>query len=341
MKSHTLFLMLPLLIFFSCNQKEEKEEVEEVFQKVRLVYDTDANNELDDQFALMYLLVNGHVFDLEGVTVNATINGGEIEEHYEEAKRILQLGKRFGQIPLLKGANGSFEEIKGNVQNEDFDGKAGVDFIIEQANQEHEQELILLAVGKLTNVALALEKDPSIAGKMRVVWLGSNYPQPGEYNQDNDPLSMNYVLNTTVPFEIVTVRGGQASGTDAVRVTQEEINQKMPGMGPQIEMPIIGRHGGEFYNFGDYAVNLFEHIDYYTTPPSRALFDMVAAAILKNPEWGQQKEIPAPILIDNKWVERPDNPRRITIWENFDRDGVIHDFYHTLENYQLVSPKLP
>lgn len=333
-----------LLLLFSCQSGEkvaEEVEVAEKVPKIRLIYDTDANNELDDQFALMYLLVNGPTFDLEGVTVNATRSGGNIDEQYEEAKRILQLGRRYGQIPLLKGADGSFEAIQPFVLEEDFDGSAGVDFIIEHANQAHDQELILLAVGKLTTVALALEKDPGIASRMRVVWLGSNYPKPGEYNQDNDTVSMNFVLNTKVPFEMVTVRYGEPSGTDAVKVDQAEINQKMPGMGPQIEDPITGRHGGEFYNFGDYAVSLFEHIDYYTDPPARALYDMVAAAILKNPKWGEKKEIPAPILIDNEWVERPDNPRKITVWENFDRNAVIEDFYKTLENYQLVSPKLP
>jgi purine nucleosidase len=331
-----------MILLFSCQSGEKEKDVSEVKEdkpKIRLIYDTDANNELDDQFALIYLLVNGPTFDLEGVTVNATKSGGNIDNHYEEAKRILQLGQRFGQIPLLKGADGSFENIRKNIHAADFDGKAGVDFIIDQANESDNQELILLAVGKLTNVALALEKDPGIAEKMTVVWLGSNYPKPGEYNQDNDTASMNYVLNTRVPFEMVTVRYGEPSGTDAVKVTQAEINESMPGMGPQIEKPIIGRHGGEFYNFGDYAVNLFEHIDYHGDPPSRALFDMVAAAVLKNPTWGEKREIPAPILMDNQWNERPDNSRKIILWENFDRDAVMNDFYNTLENYQLVDPK--
>jgi purine nucleosidase len=341
-------LILPFaclqLLFFSCQSGEKvSEEVEstvsETTKKIRLIYDTDANNELDDQFALMYLLVNGPTFDLEGVTVNATKSGGNIDGHYEEAKRILQLGQRDGKVPLLKGADGSFEAIRSHVGDQSFDGKAGVDFIIEQANKEHDRELILLAVGKLTNVALALEKDPGIAEKMRVVWLGSNYPKPGEYNQDNDTVSMNFVLNTKVPFEMVTVRYGEPTGTDAVKVTQAEINNKMPGMGPQIEVPIIGRHGGEYFNFGDYAVSLFEHIDYHGDPPSRALFDMVAAAVLKNPNWGEKREIPAPILIDNQWAERPDNSRKIILWENFDRDAVMKDFYNSLENYQLVDPK--
>lgn len=343
MKKYLVYALSHLLLFNACQSEKNESDVgiakEENSTKVRLIYDTDANNELDDQFALMYLLVNGSTFDLEGVTVNATKSGGEIDEHYEEAKRILQLGQRYEQIPLLKGADGSFESIRGKVGEPEYDGKYAVDFIIEQANQNNEEELILLAVGKLTNVALALEKDPGIASKMRVVWLGSNYPKPGEYNQDSDTISMNYVLNTKVPFEMVTVRYGEPSGTDAVKVTKEEINKNLPGIGPKINSPITGRHGGEFYTFGDYAVSLFEHIDYHGDPPSRALFDMVAAAILKNPKWGEKSRIPAPILIDNQWVERPDNQRRIWLWENFDKDGVMADFYQTLQDYELVQPK--
>jgi len=87
-----------------------------------------------------------------------------------------------------------------------FDGHEAVDFIIEQAMKERDQKLVLLPVGKLTNIALALLKEPAIAGRIRIVWLGSNYPEPGEHNQDWDISSMNYVLDVEVPFEMVTVR---------------------------------------------------------------------------------------------------------------------------------------
>src|SRR4029453_2741022 len=40
--------------------------------RLRGLVDTDANNELDDQHALAYLLFNGRSFDVEGITVNAT-----------------------------------------------------------------------------------------------------------------------------------------------------------------------------------------------------------------------------------------------------------------------------
>lgn len=326
----TVFSLFNLIA--GCMQSAEKSA------KIRVLFDTDANNELDDQHALAYLLFNGDVFDVVGVTVNTTRNGGDIHEQYLEAERVMRLCNQFGKIPLLKGANGSFEEIRANLKNASFDGSDAVNFIVEHARAAGKEKLVLLPVGKLTNIALALEKDPSIAGKVRIVWLGSNYPKPGEYNQDNDISSMNYILSMNVSFEIVTVRYNDPSGTDAVRATPEEIKRLMPGKGPMISEPVIGRHDGEFYNFGDYSVNLFEHIRLYGNPPSRALFDMAAVAIVKNASWASQKTIPAPVYTDHKWIEQPGNERKITVWENFDRDAIMEDFYSTMENYVLVKP---
>jgi len=332
MKNRTSFLIGSIFVFMAVGSPPASAQD----NKIRVIFDTDANNEVDDQFALAYLLFNGDVFDVEGITVNATFNGGNIDRHYDEAKRIMQFSDRYGDIPLMKGADGSYEAINQNLRQTDHDGAAAVDFIIECAKDK--KGLVLVAVGKLTNVALALKKEPSIASNIRVVWLGSNYPKPGEYNQDNDTVAMNYVLNTKVPFEMVTVRYGSPTGTDAVRITPEEVKENVAGKGPNIDVPVTGRHGGEFTNFGDYGVNLFEHIDLHGNPPSRALFDMAAVAILKNPSWAERKEIPAPVLVDNKWEERPANTRKIVLWENFDRDAIINDLYKSLDNYELAAP---
>ncbi len=53
---------------------------------IPVIFDTDANNELDDQHALAYLLLNDEKFNTIGVTVNATRNGGEIQAHVKEAR---------------------------------------------------------------------------------------------------------------------------------------------------------------------------------------------------------------------------------------------------------------
>ena len=99
---------------------------------------------------------------------------------------------------------------------------------------------------------------------------------------------------------------------------------------------VAGRHGGAFRTFGDYSIDLFEHVDLNGTPPSRALYDMAAVAIVKNGSWARSRRIPAPRLVNGKWVERPDNPRAITIWEHFDRGRILADFYGVMDAPRLV-----
>jgi purine nucleosidase len=299
-------------------------------EQTRVLLDTDANNELDDQHAIAYLLFSGDVFDVEGITVNRTRGGGDVEKQAEEAERIVRLAGLERRFRVIRGANGSFAEIAPQLDRPDFDGAAAVNLIIQEAHESAARPLVLLPVGKLTNIALALKKDPSIARLVRVVWLGSNYPEPGEYNQENDEGALSYILDTDVPFEIALVRYGTPTGTDAVRVTLEEVRATMPGLGRRVREPVVGRNGGAFRTFGDYSVDLFEHINLDGNPPSRALFDMAAVAVVKNPAWAHPVRIPAPRLVEGKWVARPDNPRTIVLWERFDRGAIVGDFYRTM-----------
>jgi purine nucleosidase len=306
-------------------------------ERTRLVLDTDANNELDDQHAIAYLLFSGRAFDVEGLTVNRTKSGGDIDQQYEEAVRVERLCGLGSRVPVRRGASGSFTEIQPTLGRAGHDGADAVDFIIERARAHDGRRLVVLAVGKLTNVALALAKAPDITSKIRLVWLGSNYPEPGEYNQENDEPAVNYVLDSHVDFEVALVRYGKPSGTDAVRATLDDVRRILPGKGPLVTPPVPGRHGGTFSHFGDYSIDLFEHIELSGTPPSRALFDMAAAAIVKDARWATPVRTPAPILKDGKWVERPGNTRQVVWWQNFDRAAIMKDFYDTMSSWTLVG----
>jgi inosine-uridine nucleoside N-ribohydrolase len=331
-KTNTLLLLFLFASLLSCTSQEKSETLEthNSVPRMDVIFDTDANNELDDQHALAYLLFNSNIFNIKGVTVNATFNGGDIQGHLEEADRIMKLCNA-SSIPLIKGANADFSTIRNELASTNYDGRDAVEFIINEARKSTEDKLIVLAVGKLTNVALAVTKAPDIKSKIRLVWLGSNYPEPGEYNLENDIPSMNYLLDQDIDFELVMVRYGKESGSDAVRVTPEIMNQEMPGAGPE-GTTITGRHGGEFSNFGDYSVDLFAHIDLHGDPPARALFDMVAVAVLKNPDWGTRTIIPAPTMESGSWVERPTNPQKVIIWENFNTQAILDDFFDTMNN---------
>ena len=140
-------------------------------------------------------------------------------------------------------------------------------------------------------------------------------------------------MDSDVKFEMVMVRYGDPTGTDAVKAYLSDFQQKMPGKGPHISEPVTGRHGGSFTCFGDYSVDLFEK--FRGNPTSRPLFDMAAVSIVKNSDWADRTVIPAPKFENGKWIERPDNPRKIVIWENFKKEAIMQDFYSTMENYNL------
>lgn len=329
-------IFLTVGFLYACGEKNS-ELIFESSKKTRVILDTDANNELDDQHAIAYMLLSGDTFDVVGITVNRTKNGGKLSEHYEEAVRIVDLCDLKERIKVLKGADKTFNEIKTELNNPTYDGREAVEFIIEHAKINTQDKLVLLPIGKLTNIALALYKDPTIAENVRIVWLGSNYPDPGEYNQENDLSALEYMLDLDIEFEIVTVRYGKPSGTAAVYSTTAEVEKYMSGKGPQISEQIIGRHGNSFNCFGDYAVDLFQNAKMYGEPPHRSLFDMAAVAIVKNPTWADKKEIPAPSLIEGKWEDRPNNTNTIIIWENFNKKEIMKDFFNSIENYVLFK----
>jgi purine nucleosidase len=293
----------------------------------RLIVDTDANNELDDQHALAYALLSGEAFRVESLTVNRTDNGGDLAAQAREARRVVRLTGLRGRVPILQGASGRYDEIAPTVDQADFDGAEAVNFIIERARAAGERPLVIVAIGKLTNVALAIEKAPSIADAMRVVWLGSNFPEPGEYNLENDPSAVNPVIESGVPFEMAVVRYGRSTGTFAVQTFQSEVQAMMPGLGPEVESPVTGRHGGTHTTFGDYSVALFEHID----QDARALYDVAAVSVVKNPAWATRRAVGPYRLQDGEWVEQDTGPD-VVIWELFYGPMILQDLFDTLRD---------
>ncbi len=326
-------ILVFILILSGCGSKNEQRVASRTgSERIPILIDSDANNELDDQHAIAYALASQDTFNIVGITVNNTRGGDGIEGQYKEALRVMQLFNEANRIPLLKGATGSYSDIAGHVNESDFDGKEAVDFIIDQARKDHNGKLVLVPVGKLTNIALALTKAPDIVDRVRIVWLGSNFPDPGEYNLDNDTTAINPVINTGVDFEMVVVRWGKGTGSHSVSVSKEMIETKLKGRGPTASSPTTGRHGGEFSNFGDYSVNLFSHIKLEGDPPSRALYDVVALAIVKNPAWGVKTKMPPSRLKGYEWVPSDSTNQNAWVWDNFFRDPILTDFFNVLES---------
>ena len=330
-------LCFPLLVLLiSCNNTAVTEKlVEDV--RIPIIIDTDANNELDDQHALAYAFCNADIFNIVGITVNNTRAGDGIEGHYQEALRVAKLCRADSVIPIFKGAEANYGEIKDKLNEVEYDGKDAVDFIIQEAHEYREGKLLLIPIGKLTNIALAISKDPSIIDKVKVIWLGSNYPDPGEYNLENDTSAVNPVLRSGVEFEMVLVAYGRMDGTAALSVPIAEIEERMPGLGPKITMPVEGRNGGLFHNFGDYAINLWQNMDLYGELEERALYDLAALAIVKNPDWSTSEWIESPVLKNALWELDSSQNHRIKLHRNFNKEAILEDFYTSLTAYHLVS----
>jgi len=314
-----IFLILITIgLTIACSQTE--------FERIPVILDTDANNELDDQHAIAYLIYNDDIFDIRCITTNRTWNGGPVEEHTKEARRIVHLCDAEDRISVISGANGDYVNLKDSLDNPDYDGKQAVDFIIEQTHQVPEGEkLLLIPVGKLTNVALALKKDPSITEKVKVVWLGSNWPRPGEYNMVNDTSAVNPVISSGVEMWICTVAGG----TMEVRTTTTEMINHLKGKGKEVE-PVEGRHGGEFDQLGDYLVNLWENVEQET----RSLFDMAAVATVKNPQWAEDTVVYGPRLVNGEWTAVDTRKDSVVFFRDYDVDGVMEDFWETMQEIE-------
>ena len=133
MKKLSVLKHFSLLILLAVGFNSNAQKSDKKIKRMSVIFDTDANNELDDQQAMAYLFFNSQLFDTKAVTVNATENGGNIDEQYAEADRVMRLCKVSNKIPLLKGANGSFSEIEKGLSNPNFDGFKAVNFIIDEA----------------------------------------------------------------------------------------------------------------------------------------------------------------------------------------------------------------
>ncbi|SEJ56136.1 Inosine-uridine preferring nucleoside hydrolase [Cyclobacterium xiamenense] len=330
-------------------------------EKMRIILDTDAMAEVDDQHALAYALFSGDHFEVEGITVNRGSDYPErterrpyfgtvtIDDHYKEAVNMARMCAS-SDVPVLKGPAGNYRQIKGDSNHSTFDGSGAVNFIIERAHAPSDRPLHIYAMGNLTNVALALLKDPTIAPKIEIWWMGTEWPQNYACNNhagDLDAVDALLANPQNVAFNIIP--------WPHKGVTFAEIKGKMTGRGPRVSpaVPGLRGEGPDFASFGDYSVHLFDKfVGARQKEHGRSLLDMVGLAALKN-NVGEftPYEMGAPSFVVEEasqtgsqahrypgtWVENADNPRRVTMWRDPNRDAVYTDFFNTMDNYVLAG----
>jgi purine nucleosidase len=184
----------------------------------KIILDTDPGT--DDAMALM-LALNSPELDVRAITVvpgNVTAKQG-----LENALRMVSLANRC-DIPVAGGAQhplfqklitAEFWHGKNGLANIELpaskcraDARFGPDLIIELV-RAYPHEITLVPVGPLTNIALAIEKDPSIVPLVKEVILmggslkGGNVNASAEANIYNDPEAAQIVFQAGWPLTMV------------------------------------------------------------------------------------------------------------------------------------------
>lgn len=151
---------------------------------IRVIVDTDCNNECDDQYCVAHMLMTPK-FDVRGII--AEHYGDRFEKDsqqksYDEIQNIVRLMGLGGEVSIFHGAPAALADTCTPVESE------GARFIIEEAMRDDPRPLFVCNLGAVTNLASAYLMNPEIAGRLTVIWIGGQaYPQGGgEFNLNND-----------------------------------------------------------------------------------------------------------------------------------------------------------
>ena len=172
---------------------------------VEVVIDTDTYNEIDDQFALSYLIRSKDRLRLKAIYAApfsndkaATPKEG-MEKSYEEIRHILTLiGKPEYMEMTYKGSESYLSDETHPVISE-----AAEDLVRRAMAQPDDRPLYVVAIGAITNVASALLIEPEIREKIVLIWLGGhahNWKDTKEFNMAQDIAAARVVFNCQVPL---------------------------------------------------------------------------------------------------------------------------------------------
>jgi purine nucleosidase len=253
--------------------------------KIKVIFDTDPG--VDDAMALLFL-ESAPVVELVGITT--TFGNGLIETTTRNA---LYLTQRFGiEAPVYRGASAPLygsaaappEFVHGSNGLGDVPlpdrivqkaaAKPAHRFIIDTI-RAYPGEIALVAVGRMTNLALALREDPGIAGLVRqVVIMGGAFGYHGfhgnvtpvaEANISGDPHAADEVMGGEWPITVV--------GLDVTQRTQMTTDY----------LKALAEEGGDAGRFIWEITRFYEAFHHATGVPSMYVHDSSAVAYLLDP----------------------------------------------------------
>ncbi len=287
-------------------------------KKIRVILDTDAKNEVDDQFAVVQALLS-ESFDMRGIVAahfGAEKSAHSMQDSFDEIKKILSLMEIDALV--FHGAEHELKDEKTPIESE------GARLIIEEAMKDDDRPLYVASLGAITDIASALLLKPEIAQKnITVIWIGGrDWPSGGwEYNLKNDVVAANVVFKSAVPLWQVP----------------RNVYRMLPVSFAELQTR-VHPHG----KIGAYlAENVFSFNNAEVSRPAeyRILGDSPAVGLMLYPDCGEWEYKPAPEFDKNLHYVHNGLHRPIRVYKNIDPRFILEDLYAKLALFSEETKK--
>ncbi len=202
-----------------------------------VVIDSDAFNEIDDQYAIAYALraperfnvlaINAAPFFTETIPVirdKASSPAEGMAKSYDEILRLLGLlGEERLREATYRGSESYLPDESTPVESDA--ARAIVRLALERPADD---PLYVLATGAITNVASAILMEPSIVERIVVVWLGGqafHWPDNAEFNLMQDVAAARVLFGCGCPVVLLPCKGVVSE----FRVSRAELERYLKG----------------------------------------------------------------------------------------------------------------
>ncbi len=284
---------------------------------VDVVIDTDAYNEIDDQFAISYALCAPERLSIRAIYAAPFLNARVstpaegMERSYQEIEKLLALAEV--RRSVYRGSNGYLPDEQTPVVS-----PAAEDLCRRCEAYGPEHPLYVVAIGAITNVASALLMNPAMADRMVVVYLGGHalgWPHNREFNLRQDIAAARVVFASGVPLVMLPCLGV----TSAFTTTEPELNAWLRGKNALCDYLVQSTvNEAERYAKG--------HVW------SRPIWDAAAIGYLldENGSFLQHRLMPTPLPgFDHQWHCPEDGPLCRYVY-HIKRDALFEDMFTRL-----------
>ena len=291
---------------------------------VDVVLDTDTYNEIDDQFALAFLLKSGEKLKTVGIYAapfhnsNSSSPADGMEKSYDEIFKILSLMERDDLKPLVK--KGSPKYLPS--ETEPVDSPAARDLAERAMRYSPEKPLYVVAIGAITNIASAILMNSEIIDRIVVVWLGGhahNWPHTKEFNMMQDVTAARVVFGCACPRDRAPA---------LVQLPCMGVVSAFAASGPELERWLKGRNALCDY-LADYTAKSAVK-DGGLPNWTRVIWDVCAVAWLLEGDFMEDYLAPSPIpQYDHRYSFDPGR-HFIRYVYHINRDRLFRALYDTL-----------